>query len=45
MYFGRILWLLAWPTMIAASYYLTLWALKLLDKQIKEEPPGGDPLP
>lgn len=45
MYFDKILWLMAWPVMIILSYYLTLLALKKLDKQIKEDPLGEDTRP
>lgn len=45
MYLDKILWLLAWPAMIILSYYLVLWALKKLDKQIKEDPLGEDTMP
>ena len=45
MYLDTILWLLAWPAMIIVSYYLVLWALKKLDKQIKEDPLGEDTIP
>lgn len=45
MYLDKILWLLSWPAMIAASYYLTLLALKLLHKQILEDSLGEDSRP
>lgn len=45
MYLDKILWLLSWPAMIALSYYLTLLALKLLRKQILEDPLGEDSRP
>ncbi|HPR25298.1 hypothetical protein [Lentimicrobium sp.] len=45
MYLDKILWFLAWPAMIIASYYLGLWALKILDKQIKNDPLGEDTMP
>ena len=45
MYLDKILWLMAWPVMIILSYYLTLLALKKLNKQIKEDPLGEDTTP
>lgn len=45
MYLDKILWFLAWPAMIVAAYYLSLWALKILDKQIKSDPLGEDTTP
>ncbi|MBW6492028.1 MAG: hypothetical protein K0B15_12630 [Lentimicrobium sp.] len=45
MYLDKILWLLAWPAVIALSYYLTLRALKTLDRQIKNDPLGEDTQP
>lgn len=45
MYLDKILWFLAWPAMIIAAYYLSLWALKILDKQIKSDPLGEDTTP
>lgn len=45
MYFDKILWILAWPAMIAVSYYLSLWFLKQLNKQIKKDPAGEDKMP
>ena len=45
MYLDKILWLLAWPAMIIFSYYLVLFALKKLDKQIKEDPLGENTQP
>lgn len=45
MYLDKILWLLSWPAMIMLSYYLTLQALKTLDRQIKEDPLGEDTQP
>lgn len=38
MYIDKILWLAAWPAMIALSYYLVVWAIKVLDVQIKNDP-------
>ena len=37
MYLEKIMWLLAWPAMIALSYYLLIFVLKKLDKQIKSD--------
>ena len=45
MYFDKILWLMAWPVMIILSYYLIRFALKKLDRQIKEDPLGEDTMP
>ncbi|MFH1118590.1 MAG: hypothetical protein V1775_02120 [Bacteroidota bacterium] len=45
MYLDKIMWLLAWPAMIALSYYLTLWAIKLFDEQMKNDPLGEDLYP
>ncbi len=45
MYIDKILWLLAWPVMIALSYYLCLFLLKKLDKQIMNDPSGEDTMP
>jgi hypothetical protein len=42
MYIDKILWLLAWPAMIALSYYLSLYFLKRLDNQIRKDPEGED---
>lgn len=45
MYLDKILWLLAWPAMITVSYYLCLWFLRKLTKQIKQDPAGEDLIP
>lgn len=37
MYIVSILWLLAWPVMIAVSYFLVLFTLKKLKTQIESE--------
>ena len=42
MYFDKIMWLLAWPVMIALSYYLVLFAIKKLESQVKKDPLGED---
>ena len=42
MYIDKIMWLLAWPAMIAISYFMVLTALKALKKQISEDPLGED---
>ncbi|MCD6659565.1 MAG: hypothetical protein LT105_05355 [Lentimicrobium sp.] len=45
MYLDKIMWFLAWPAMIAISYYLALFALKTLKRQIQEDPLGEDTRP
>ncbi|MCB9016803.1 MAG: hypothetical protein H6541_13525 [Lentimicrobiaceae bacterium] len=45
MYLDKIMWLLAWPGMIALSYYLVVFGLKKLEKQIKSDPLGEDTNP
>ncbi len=45
MYFDKIMWLLAWPVMIALSYYLVLFAIKKLESQVKKDPLGEDITP
>jgi len=45
MYFDKIMWLLAWPVMIALSYYLVLVAIKKLENQVKNDPLGEDITP
>lgn len=45
MYLDKILWLLAWPVMIALSYYLSLFLLNKLNKQIMNDPLGEDKMP
>lgn len=42
MYLDKILWFLAWPGMIALSYFLSLLFLKKLNNQIKKDPAGED---
>ena len=45
MYLDKIMWFLAWPAMIILSYYLVVFTLKKLDKQIKNDPLGEDTNP
>lgn len=45
MYIEKIMWLLAWPAMIALSYYLVVYGLKLLNNQIINDPLGEDTNP
>jgi hypothetical protein len=45
MYIDKILWLASWPAMIALSYYLVLWTVKMLDVQIKNDPEVDDKNP
>lgn len=45
MYLDKILWLMAWPGMIAVSYFLCLFFIKKLDNQIKKDPTGDDLTP
>lgn len=42
MYLDKIMWLLAWPAMIALSWFLVLLAIRKFDKQIKTDPLGRD---
>lgn len=42
MYLDKILWFMAWPAMIALSYYLVIFALKKLNDQIKSDITGED---
>ncbi|MDX9909721.1 MAG: hypothetical protein RBS23_09695 [Mariniphaga sp.] len=37
MYIISILWLLAWPVMIAVSYFLVIFTLKKFKTQIESE--------
>lgn len=45
MYLDKIIWLLAWPAMIAMAYYLSLVFLNKFDSQIKNDPSGEDKKP
>lgn len=42
MYITEILWLLAWPFMIALSYGLAVFCLNRFDQQIKNDPNSKD---
>ncbi len=42
MYFDKIMWLLAWPAMIALSWALVILTIKKFDTQIKNDPLGED---
>ncbi|MHC1774773.1 MAG: hypothetical protein AB9834_05095 [Lentimicrobium sp.] len=45
MYLDKIMWLLAWPAMIALSYFLVILAIKKLNVQIQNDPLGEDSNP
>ncbi|MBK6963003.1 MAG: hypothetical protein IPH20_03485 [Bacteroidales bacterium] len=45
MYLDKIMWLLAWPAMIALSYYLVILAIRMLNTQILNDPLGDDTNP
>jgi hypothetical protein len=45
MYLDKIMWILAWPGMIALSYLLVNLAIKMLDAQIQKDPTGEDKNP
>lgn len=45
MYIDKIMWLLAWPAMIVLSYFLVIYGLKFLNKQIVDDPLGEDTNP
>lgn len=45
MYLDKIIWLLAWPIIIAVAYYLSVFLLKKLDNQVKEDPIYKDKQP
>ncbi|MBK6347892.1 MAG: hypothetical protein IPN08_13175 [Bacteroidales bacterium] len=45
MYLDKILWLLAWPAMIALSYFLVVLTIRRFDAQIKNDPLGEDTNP
>lgn len=45
MYFDKILWLLAWPAMIALSWFLVIQTIRKFDTQIKNDPLGEDTNP
>lgn len=45
MYLDKIIWLIAWPGMIALAYYLSLVFLKKFDNQINNDPSGDDKMP
>jgi hypothetical protein len=45
IYLDKILWLLAWPAMIALSYFLVILAIKMLKSQIQNDPLGEDTNP
>jgi len=37
MYLTSILWLLSWPALIVASYYIIRFALKKFDSQLPDK--------
>jgi len=37
MYIKEILWLLSWPVLIAAAYYIIRFALKKFESHLPEE--------
>jgi len=45
MYFDKIMWLLAWPAMIALSWFLVIQTIRKFDNQIKNDPLGEDTNP
>lgn len=45
MYWDKIIWFIAWPAMIAISYYLGVYILKKFKNQIENDPTGEGTMP